>query len=257
MHKVYTRTPWHDRWVLMHWPRAAFVYCFLLIGAFLSPEVNWWRLALSFVGMFFILQLAAYRLDEMKGRHISTNLSKRELKATVAVGLVGGIAVGIIAVWLEPWMLAWLVVGFMGVVLYNYEIGGFHNMHFFGITWGFAPVIASYWFHAGVNLAEWYFIATPWFVYAWGIFAFVLARLHIWSYGNTRCYHKETCLDYPKTDDCHGQQCYTRVGLRDLGNCLEHLPFSKEIHKLQWHLINLQLYLILVVAAAVVLQHYA
>lgn len=242
--RIHSRTPWRDRNVLMHWPRAAFVYCFLLIGTFLSEQVIWERIVVMFIGMFFLLQLAAYRLDEMKGRHCSTKLSDKELKTTVAIGLIGGGVCSAVAIWWDPWMIIWIAIGLAGVVLYNYEIAGFHNMWFFGFTWGWAPLWAAYFFHTGMTVP-------PLELFAWGAFAVVLARLHIWSYGNTRCYHAVTCKDMGYklgTDDkCHGQYCGHRIGNGGV---------RKRTHRLQWHLINLQLYLVITVTVAIILSHF-
>lgn len=246
--RAYNRTRFQDNWVLMHWPRACFVFCFLIIGAFLSKQVQWDRLGLSFLGMFFVLQLAAYRLDELKGRHCSTNLSDKELHTTVAIGLAGGFICGAISMYWEFWMWCFLFLGFSGVILYNYEIAGFHNMWFFGYTWGLAPLWASYYFHAGFP-SGWLWLPPPQLV-AWGAFAIIFARLHIWSYGNTKCYHSGTCKDFiGKTlnyNMCHGQSCMTRAGS----------DVTKLVSKLQWQLINLQFYLVIVVTAAVVLGYY-
>jgi hypothetical protein len=146
-------------------------------------------------------------------------------------------------------MLFFLFLGFSGVILYNYEIAEFHNMWFFGFTWGLAPLWASYYFHSGFP-DNWLWIPTPELA-AWGAFAIIFARLHIWSYGNTKCYHSKTCKDYNeifKKDTCHGQWCGVRTGAVE--------PIYHEVHKLQWHLINLQFYLIMILTGAIVLGYY-
>ncbi|MDX1534948.1 MAG: hypothetical protein R3291_04955, partial [Thermoplasmata archaeon] len=66
------RTFWQDVRVLLHLPRAGIVYAYLIMGAAMAPAIALDRLVLSLVAFFFGLQLGAYALDELKGRHTST-----------------------------------------------------------------------------------------------------------------------------------------------------------------------------------------
>ena len=145
-------------------------------------------------------------------------------------------------------LIFWAILGFVGVILYNFEIGGswMHNEFIFGITWAFVPVCASYYIQTQT-------LTIP--VIIFGLFAMVIANLHIWSYGLCQCRHAHTCKEYlefqkshkkvtPFPRVCHGMECYNR------------LVMPKEVHRYSWKLINIQFYLIIVLTLFFVVRHY-
>lgn len=233
------RSLWQDFRVLLHLPRAAIVYAYLVLGAAFAPVVHWDRLAWSLVGFFFGLQLGAYALDELKGRHLSTRFSDRHLKVRAALGLGGFAAVGVYLAWLHSWwILSLLAFGAFAIVAYNLEVrrGAFHNAFWYGAGWGLGPVVGSYFLHA--------LAFPPPSVWILGAFAAVLGVAHLWKYGNTHCKHSHTCLDFARdggTTLCHGQVCANR------------LRMPRPASKLQWTLIDLEFAFVFLLAAAVLL----
>ncbi len=131
----------------------------------------------------------------------------------------------------------WALMGLVGVVFYNFEIGGVwtHNVWVFGFTWGGVPVWASYYMQT--------LTLTPSVIFM-GIFAMVMARLHLWSYGHTKCYHSDVCRDFAHFREmlpCHGMTCYFR------------LRMPEPIHRLAWTLIQTQFWMIVILTIVVVL----
>ncbi|MFQ5838841.1 MAG: hypothetical protein ACE5HJ_08705 [Thermoplasmata archaeon] len=227
---------WRDFRVLLHLPRAAIVYSYLIMGASLAPIIYWDRLAWSFVAFFFGLQIGAYALDELKGRHASTEFSNAHLKARAALGLPVFAGIGLYLSYLYSWwLLALLAFGVFTILAYNMEVakGNFHNAFWYGAGWGFGPVVGSYYLHA--------LSFPPLSVLLMGAFAAVLGIAHLWKYGITKCYHSHTCLDFASDQGetiCHGQGCAHR------------LVMPKEVSKLQWRIIDLEFAFVLLLAAA-------
>ncbi len=232
------RTFWQDVRVLFHLPRAAIVYAYLVLGAALAPAIAWERLALTFVAFFFGLQLGAYALDELKGRHASTRFTDRQLKIRAGVGLGGFVVMGVyLAATYSWWILALLGFGALTILAYNLEVsrGAFHNAFWYGAGWGFAPVVGSYYLHA--------LTFPPVSVLLLGAFAAVLGVAHLWKYGNTKCYHSHTCLDYARDQGktlCHGQVCANRLVM----------PIGPS--RLQWRLIDMEFAFVFLLTGAIV-----
>lgn len=232
------RSFWGDVRVLLHLPRAAVVYSYLVLGAALAPAIFWERVAWSFLAFFFGLQIGAYALDELRGRHTSTQFSDRGLKMRAALGIGGFVAIGVyLAAVYSLWILALLAFGSFTIVAYNLEVsrGTFHNAFWYGAGWGFGPVVGSFFLNA--------LVFPPLSVLLLGAFAAVLGVAHLWKYGNTKCYHSHTCLDHASEEGktlCHGQVCANRLVM----------PFAAS--RLQWRLINMEFAFVLLLTAAVV-----
>lgn len=230
------RTVWGDIRVLLHLPRATIVYSYILMGAALAPFIYLDRLIWTLVGFFFGLQLGAYALDELRGRHASTRFGVRHLKVRAAVGLSVFAGIGLyLSLAHSLWILILLAFGGFTILAYNLEVsnGAFHNALWYGAGWGFGPVAGSYYLHA--------LSFPPPSVLLLGAFAAVLGVAHLWKYGNTKCYHSHTCLDYAVDRGgtlCHGQLCANR------------LIMPKAPSKLQWRIIDLEFVFVLLLTAA-------
>lgn len=231
-----------EAWILLHWPRVAFIYAFLAIGALLAPAVRVDVLLWMVAGIFFGVQLCAYRLDQLKGHHVGATIPDAHHQFVALLGFsVGLVCLGQAVALTSPWLLVWLSVGILGVVGYNFEVGGkvVHNMMTFGFTWGFAPIVATYTFMA-VDVPS---VAAL----AFGAFAWIFAALHLWSYGQTKCRQSAVCDDHRRdagTTVCHGQVCALR------------LTMPKAVNRLAWTLVRLQLHLVLALTAAVAAWRY-
>lgn len=212
------------------------VYAYLLMGAAFAPVIHWDRLIWTFVAFFFGLQLGAYALDEWKGRHASTRFSDEHLKGRAVVGLVGFVGIGVyLAATYSWWILLFLAFGAFTILAYNLEVsrGAFHNALWYGLGWGFGPVVGSYYLHA--------LTIPPISVLLLGAFAAVLGVGHLWKYGDTKCAHSHTCRDFARdqgTTLCHGQRCANR------------LVMPRPASRLQWRLIDLEFAFVLILTAA-------
>ncbi len=231
------RSVWSDLRVILHLPRAAIVYSYIVLGAAFAPVIHWDRLVWTLVAFFFGLQIGAYALDELKGRHASTGFSDTHLKARAALGLPVFAGIGLYLSYVYSWwILLLLAFGVFTILAYNLELakGSFHNAFWYGAGWGLAPVVGSYYLHA--------LTFPPPSIFLLGAFAGILGVAHLWKYGITKCYHSHTCLDYA-TDKgetiCHGQRCANRLVL------------PKEVSRLQWRIIDLEFAFVLVLTAAI------
>ncbi len=231
------RSLWGDVRVLLHAPRAAIVYAYLLLGAAFAPTIHWDRLGWTLLAFFFGLQVGAYALDELRGRHASTSFSDGHLKARAAVGLPVFAGIGVYLAYVHSWwILLLLAFGAFAILAYNLEVarGRFHNAFWYGAGWGFGPVVGSYYLHA--------LTFPPLSVLLLGAFAAVLGVAHLWKYGQTTCAHSHTCLDYAADSGetlCHGQRCMNR------------LLMPRPVSKLQWRLIDMEFAFVLLLTAAV------
>ena len=226
-----------------------FIACFMIIGAFMAPRVNWYHFILEFIAVSGGVLLCAYRLDELKGGHVSASIPASHHKITAAIGAVIMFGIGAFMIITIDWtLIIWAFLGFVGVVLYNFEVFGkfSHNEFVFGLTWAFTPVCASYYIQTGT-------LTIP--VIIFGLFAMVMAYLHIHSYGLCQCRHSHTCrefLEYQKDRKtpalfhriCHGMDCSNR------------LIMPREVHQYAWHLINIQFYIVIMLTMFFVVCHY-
>jgi hypothetical protein len=232
----YKRSYWGDILVTLHLPRAACFYAFVIIGSFLSPVIHWDRLILSLLSTFFFLQLTAYALDEFKGRHCGTSLTRQHLFLRVWIGSLCAIITGAYLIFtVSLYLLPLSLIGIVLIFGYNYETLGLHSRFVFMVAWGFFPLVGNYYLQS---------LSFPTLtVIVWGMFAMVFAYLHIITYGNCGCRVHEKCLDAPRWD-CHGQVCNVRLTL------------PKSVHKLQKRIASYEVLMLLIIAIAVVVSHY-
>jgi hypothetical protein len=237
---LFKRSYWGDVLVTLHLPRAACFYCMIIIGSFLSPVIHYDRLILSLIATFFYLQLTAYALDELKGRHCGTTLSDKHYLYRAFVGGMGASVIGAyIIITVSIYLLPLFIIGLILVLGYNYEVLGLHSRIVFMVAWGFYPLVSNYYLQS---------LQLPTLtVIMFGVVAMVFAYLHIITYGNYRC-RVETCKEY-KLDmvnrDCHGQRCVVRRALID-----------KPIHKLQMKIANYEVLMLISLTIAVIVQHF-
>ena len=232
---TYKRSYWRDFYVTLHLPRAACFYFIVVIGAFLSPVIHYDRLALSLLATFCFLQLSAYALDELKGRHCGTHIPDNHYKMRAYIGLVGAFIIGVyLGFTLNIYIFILALIGAVVVVGYNFEVLGLHSRFIFVFSWAAYPLVTNYYLQ---SLS----FPTP-TVIMFAIVVSVFAYLHIISYGNFSC-RVQTCKDMPRWD-CHGQVCMIR----------RELP--KEVHKLQKQIAYLEVVLLFAITLAVIAIHF-
>lgn len=245
---TFKRGYWRDTWTLLHWPRAMCFYAFMVIGVFLSPHIQLLPTILAFIAMFFALQVAAYALDEIRGRHVSTDFTDKQLYLRSILGLSIAIGTGTYLATTISWtFLPLLAIGTIFIVLYNFEVlGSTHTRIFFGLIWGAYPLLTMYYFET-LQLPS----ISAWIMAGAGIsFSF----LHISTYGNWRC-RVTKCVDLKDANSrglpyydklCHGQTCEVR-----------RTQISGATHHLNKQLANVQVIFLWTVTLAIIAMHYS
>jgi hypothetical protein len=117
------------------------------LGAAAAPTLHADRLGAALGAFLLAVGVAAHALDELRGRPLATELSRRSLIALAAFGLVGAVAIGIAGMIVVSPLLAPLVVaGAFLVLAYNLELAGgrFHSDAWFALAWGAFPAFTGY-----------------------------------------------------------------------------------------------------------------
>ena len=142
---------WRDLVTLLHPPYTLWHLSYVAIGAAAAPHIYSGRLAAALAAFFLAVGVGAHSLEELHGRPLGTRLSQPVLVALAAGGLGGGIAIGIIGMFVVSLTLAPLVAagGFL-VLAYNLEwMGGrFHTDFWFAAAWGAFPALTGWWSNA-------------------------------------------------------------------------------------------------------------
>lgn len=142
---------WRDLVTLLHPPYTLWHLSYVAIGAAAAPHIYSGRLAAALAAFFLAVGVGAHSLDELHGRPLGTQLSSRALVVLAAVGLGGGLAIGIAGIIVVSLTLAPLVAagGFL-VLAYNLELmgGRFHTDFWFAAAWGAFPALTGWWSNA-------------------------------------------------------------------------------------------------------------
>src|SRR2546425_7717407 len=98
----------------------------------------------AILAFFLAVGVAAHSFDELRGRPLGTRIPSGALVALGSIGLLGAVALGLIAAsMLGPWFLALVATGAALVVLYAFEMPLVHSDLGFALAWGGFPVIAT------------------------------------------------------------------------------------------------------------------
>jgi hypothetical protein len=135
---------WRDYWTLLHPPYTAWHLSYVLLGAALAPMPDPRIVAGAFVAFFLAVGIAAHSFDELQGRPLGTRIPSGVLVALGSLGLIGAVALGVVAAaMLGPWFLVLVAIGALLVISYGLEIPVVHSDIGFAIAWGGFPVVAS------------------------------------------------------------------------------------------------------------------
>ena len=135
---------WRDYWTLLHPPYTLWHLSYVLLGAALAPHPDPRIVAGALLAFFLAVGVASHSFDELQGRPLGTQIPSGVLVTLGSVGLVGAVALGIVAAsQLGPWFLVLVGVGAALVILYGLEIPIVHSDLGFALAWGGFPVIAS------------------------------------------------------------------------------------------------------------------
>ena len=133
-----------DYWTLLHPPYTLWHLSYILLGAALAPMPDPRVVAGALLAFFLAVGVAAHSFDELRGRPLGTHIPSAILVTLGSIGLLAGVALGLIAAsTLGPWFLALVAVGAALVVLYAFEVPLVHSDLGFALAWGGFPVIAT------------------------------------------------------------------------------------------------------------------
>ena len=135
---------WRDYWTLLHPPYTLWHLSYVLLGAALAPMPDSRIVAGSLLAFFLAVGVASHSFDELQGRPLGTRIPSAILFALGSLGLIGSVALGILAAaMLGPWFLVLVVIGGALVISYGLEIPIVHSDIGFALAWGGFPVVAS------------------------------------------------------------------------------------------------------------------
>src|SRR3989442_7507899 len=98
----------------------------------------------AILAFFLAVGVAAHSFDELRGRPLGTRIPPGTLIALGSIGVLGAVALGLIASsMLGPWFLALVATGAALVVLYAFEMPLVHSDLGCALAWGGFPVIAT------------------------------------------------------------------------------------------------------------------
>ncbi|HLQ04439.1 MAG TPA: hypothetical protein VK197_02180 [Verrucomicrobiae bacterium] len=135
---------WRDYWTLLHPPYTVWHLSYVLLGAALAPNPDPRFVAGALLAFFLAVGVASHSFDELQGRPLGTRIPSAVLVALGSLGLVGAVALGIVAASiLGPWFLVLVAIGAALVISYGLEIPIVHSDVGFALAWGGFPVVAS------------------------------------------------------------------------------------------------------------------
>ena len=133
-----------DYWTLLHPPYTLWHLSYVFLGAALAPMPDPRVVTGALLAFFLAVGIAAHSFDELRGRPLGTRIPSVVLIALGSIGLLGAVALGLIAAsMLGPWFLGLVAVGAALVVLYAFEVPLVHSDYGFALAWGGFPVIAT------------------------------------------------------------------------------------------------------------------
>jgi hypothetical protein len=121
------------------------------LGAAVAPTVYAVRLGAALGAFLLAVGIGAHALDELMGRPLQTQLTRRTLIALAILGLGGATAIGVIGiVVVSPWLTPLVVAGAFIALAYNLELAGgrFHTDTWFALAWGGFPAFTGYFVNA-------------------------------------------------------------------------------------------------------------
>jgi hypothetical protein len=138
---------WRDYVTLLHPPYTLWHLSYVAVGAGISSQFSWMRLAVGLAAFTLAMGVGAHALDELRGRPLRTQISDATLWTLSAVTIAAATALGVYACIAWTPLLAPLVAfGAFIAVAYNLELfgGRLHTTLWFTLAWGGLPALAAY-----------------------------------------------------------------------------------------------------------------
>lgn len=142
---------WRDLVTLLHPPYTAWNLSYVALGAAAAPELHAGRLGAALGAFLLAVGVSAHALDELRGRPLRTEMTRRALLSIALVSLIGAVAIGVAGVIVvSPLLLPLVLAGAFLVPAYNLELAGgrFHTDTWFALAWGAFPAFTGYFVNA-------------------------------------------------------------------------------------------------------------
>jgi hypothetical protein len=139
---------WRDLVTVMHPPYTLWHVSNVAIGAAVAAHVYAGRLAAAVAAFFLAVGVGAHALDELQGRPLGTQLSRRTLIALAVGGLGGALAIGIAGtIFVSPTLAPLVLAGGFIAPAYNLEWFGrrFHTDFWLAASWGGFAAFTGWW----------------------------------------------------------------------------------------------------------------
>jgi hypothetical protein len=139
---------WRDLVTVLHPPYTLWHVSNVAIGAAAASHIYGGRLAAAIAAFFLAVGVGAHALDELHGRPMGTQLSRRTLIALAAGGLGGALAIGIVGtIVVSPTLAPLVLAGGFIAPAYNLEwFGGrFHTDFWLAASWGGFSAFTGWW----------------------------------------------------------------------------------------------------------------
>jgi hypothetical protein len=133
---------------VLHPPYTLWHLSNVAIGAAAAPQIYAGRLAAAIAAFFLAVGVGAHSLDELHGRPLGTQLSRRTLLALAVGGLGGALAIGIVGtIVVSPTLAPLVLAGGFIAPAYNLEwFGGrFHTDFWLAASWGGFSAFTGWW----------------------------------------------------------------------------------------------------------------
>jgi hypothetical protein len=139
---------WRDLVSVLHPPYTLWNVSNVAIGAAAASHVYAGRLAAAMAAFFLAVGIGAHSLDELNGRPMGTQLSRRTLLALAIGGLGGALAIGIAGtIFVSPTLAPLVLAGGFIAPAYNLELfgGRFHTDFWLAASWGGFSAFTGWW----------------------------------------------------------------------------------------------------------------
>jgi hypothetical protein len=139
---------WRDLVTVLHPPYTLWNASNVAIGAAAATHVHAGRLAAAIAAFFLAVGIGAHSLDELHGRPLGTQLSRRALLALAIGGLGGALAIGIAGtIFVSPTLAPLVLAGGFIAPAYNLELfgGRFHTDFWLAASWGGFSAFTGWW----------------------------------------------------------------------------------------------------------------
>jgi hypothetical protein len=139
---------WRDLVTVLHPPYTLWHVSNVAIGAVAASQVHAGRLAAAMAAFFLAVGVGAHALDELNGRPLGTELSRRSLLVLAVGGLGGALAIGIAGtIFVSATLLPLVIFGGFIAPAYNLELfgGRFHTDFWLAASWGGFSAFTGWW----------------------------------------------------------------------------------------------------------------